>query len=377
MRLHHWIRTTLPVLAVLAVLGGAARTPAAAQEAIRATPIGPEIADIHIEVWDLDHNRRLGEYDGGETLSLQVGDSVQLRLVAVPKQHQRNTIYPAGTFREHSGKARILLSNADERRGTVNLRAVRPDNPGNQEATTMVRFDVTGPVNMPERFRGGYLLIDVAEPKPELQPEPQPEPQRDDRGLTLYEHQDFHGTWETFTHDVRDLRGTRIQQDRASSVRIDRGCKATLYEHPGFQGKATVVTEDIVDLRDTRVGSDTVSSFTLECWGSGSGGHDGDHDGGYDGGDDREPGVTLFEHQDFQGAWEKFTHDVRDLRGTRIRQDSASSVRIDRGCEAILYEHPDFEGRATVVNESIVDLRDTRVGNDTVSSLEINCRRFR
>jgi len=86
------------------------------------------------------------------------------------------------------------------------------------------------------------------------------------------------------------------------------------------------------------------------------------------------PGITLFEHQDFRGRSETFyTDDNRLNDNSGVRQDMASSVRVDPGCRVVLYEHPDYDGRAAVLTEDEVDLSRTRVGNDSVSSLEVRC----
>ncbi|MCB1036150.1 MAG: peptidase inhibitor family I36 protein [Acidobacteria bacterium] len=206
---------------------------------------------------------------------------------------------------------------------------------------------------------------------------------RERRGVTLFEHADFQGRSETFYDDDRSLNDNLIRHDSASSVRVDPGCRAVLYEHPDFDGRASVITEDVTYLAGTRVGNDSVSSLEVRCDGDRGGDRYGRNDrssGGYDRYDDYRRdgrGVTLFEHQDYRGRYETFYDDDERLNDNEIRHDSASSVRVDPGCEAVLYEHPDFQGRATVVTADVSDLTGTRVGNDSVSSLEVVCRRGR
>lgn len=332
-----------------------------------ATAQNPAIHEIQIGVQDLDTKQKLVPLPGGGTLRMEVGDRVRLRMVALPGGRHAPR-YPNTRFWALAGTKRIALSNIDVAVGSVDVTAVSPIHHGNDQATTLIAFEIEDPDMhfVKKSMRGGTITVEVIDRAPPVRPDP---PGRPDgpRGITLYEHQEFRGVAEKFTSDVRDLRGTRIQPDRASSVVLDRGCEAILYEHPDFQGRSSVVRGTIEDLGRERVGNDTASAIRLDCSGRGVD----DRPGG--GVDDRGGGITLYEHQEFQGDSETFVADIRDLRGSRIREDRASSVTIDRGCEAILFEHPDFQGRSTVVTGSIEDLRGERVGNDTVSAIRIDC----
>ncbi len=201
-------------------------------------------------------------------------------------------------------------------------------------------------------------------------------------GVTLFEHPDYGGRSETFYGDDPQLSDNRIRQDTVSSVRVDPGCQAVLYEHPNYDGRASVLTEDLAYLSNTRVGNDRASSIEVRCDSSRSD----DRRGYRTSRDDRhrrddrrrsDRGVTLYQHEDFRGRAETFFGDDDRLNDNEIRQDEASSIQVDPGCEAVLYEHPDFQGRATVVNDDIRNLQETRVGNDTVSSIEVICHRRR
>lgn len=204
---------------------------------------------------------------------------------------------------------------------------------------------------------------------------------RDRRGVTLFEHPDFSGRSETFYSDDRSFSDNLVGHDATSSVRVDPGCRAVLYEHPEFDGRASVITEDTVYLKDTRVGNDTASSIEVRCDNADArysdrrqGYERHDRDERYAGYRRAGRGVTLYEHQDFRGRSESFSDDDVALNDNEIRHDSASSIRVDPGCEAVLYEHPDFQGRATVVTGDVSDLNGSRVGNDSVSSIEVICQ---
>lgn len=195
---------------------------------------------------------------------------------------------------------------------------------------------------------------------------------RDDRdrggqkGVTLYADEDFRGESEFFVSDDSTLENNRIGNDRVSSVRVDRGCRVTLFRNERYKGDSVVLDRDQRSLYDTRVGNDSVSSLLVRCAGSG-----GNTDGDYGWGN----GVTLFSDSDFRGRSQSFDRDMRDLRGTQIGNDNASSVRVARGCEAVLYAGANFRGESTTTDRDIENLGETRVGNDQVSSIEVRCRR--
>jgi hypothetical protein len=196
-------------------------------------------------------------------------------------------------------------------------------------------------------------------------------------GVTLHRDLNFTGVSETYAKDVPDMRTTRFGDDHATSVSISRGCTARLYRDLNFQGAYTEVTNDIGDLRGSRVGDDQVTSLQVRCGGGGWGGGDswGGGDEWGDSGSSRPYGVTLHRDLDYTGTSETFTHDVPDLRGSRVGNDEATSVSISRECQARLYQHPDYEGDYTEVNGDIGDLRGSRVGNDSVTSLRVRCNR--
>jgi hypothetical protein len=83
--------------------------------------------------------------------------------------------------------------------------------------------------------------------------------------LTLYRDLRFCGVSETFDRDVPDLRGTRIGDDRATSVRVPPGCRVRLYQHPNYRGDYTELRSDEADLRGSRVGDDGASSLQVRC----------------------------------------------------------------------------------------------------------------
>lgn len=199
------------------------------------------------------------------------------------------------------------------------------------------------------------------------------------KGVTLHRDLSFQGMSETFTNDVPDMRRTRFGDDQATSVSISRGCTARLYRDLNFQGGYTEVTGDMADLRGSRVGDDSVTSLQVRCGGHGWGGS-GWGGGGDDWGDEdrnKPYGVTLHRDLNYTGISETFTGDVPDLRGSRVGDDSTTSVSVSSQCRARLYQNPNYEGAYTEVNGDIGDLRGSRVGDDSVTSIRVRCDRYR
>src|SRR5262249_20339371 len=87
----------------------------------------------------------------------------------------------------------------------------------------------------------------------------------------------------------------------------------------------------------------------------------------------QETGVTLYEAKDFRGRSQTFFSDAPDLRGSIIGDDTASSVRVAPGCQAILYADPGFHGRSMAVTSDVSSLSGSSVGNDKVAALRVRC----
>ena len=189
------------------------------------------------------------------------------------------------------------------------------------------------------------------------------------RGVTVYRDLNFSGASQSFSNDVADLRSSFVGNDTATSVRVERGCRARLYADANFGGSYIDVDQDISDLRGSPVGNDKVSSMRVRCDQSGG---DWSGGGGWDG-DTAEYGVTLFRDLDFSGTRQTFSDDVPDLRGSYIGNDTTTSVRVSRGCRARLYVEADYRGNHIEVDRDISDLRGSQVGNDTVTSMQVRC----
>ncbi|MCP4659158.1 MAG: protein kinase [bacterium] len=180
------------------------------------------------------------------------------------------------------------------------------------------------------------------------------------RGVTLYQGRQFRGSSETFSANDSNLQDNPIGNDTVSSVEVDPGCRAILFEHADFQGRSTVLTADAEVLRGREVGNDNVSSLAVSC-------------GEPDQAGDREAGVVLYVHADFQGPNETFHDHDPDLGDNRIGADTVSSVRVAPGCEVLLYKRTDYRGAETAFKEDAPSLIGTEVGNDAASSIRVYC----
>lgn len=204
-------------------------------------------------------------------------------------------------------------------------------------------------------------------------------------GVLIFSEDGFRGRATLFDQDDRDIHGTRVGNDAASSILVARGCKAILYEHKNFSGRAVEITRDLADLGRTPLGDDRLTSLRVDCrggweseWGHGDHGGQG-HDGGWDNdrpGQSGPPGrgaLELFEHQNYRGRSFVVTGDIIDLNRVSMN-DLVSSIRLSRGCEVVLYEHQNFRGKAYRVTGDMTDLRRVYM-NDIVSSLQVVCKR--
>ena len=188
--------------------------------------------------------------------------------------------------------------------------------------------------------------------------------------VTVYHDVHFEGRSETFFGDVADFRGSYVGNDTVSSIVVDPGCHVKLYRHAYFRGRSVSLGRDFADLRGTWVGNDEVSSMRIQCRRGFSGGRDDGYDNdGYG----RRYGVTVHSDSDYRGRTETFCDDDPDLRDNPIRQDTISSVAVDRGCRVILFSDVGFRGSVTVLDADHPNLRHSQVGNDRISSLRVEC----
>lgn len=316
----------------------------------------PEIRELVINVLDPTTKETLAEVAPDETLTLAVGAKVRLRMVAVPAGQNRGLRYPSTRFELVSGRARVDVTAANEETGNITLLAIRPDQPNRPHERTVVTFQILENWPMPAALRKGSITIEVEDPAQQVAPPP---PLR--RGVVLYDQPGFQGYSETFVQSDPQLADNPIRDNAAGSIRVAPGCEAVLFDASGYNGRRVRITQDVDDLSYTELGNRAVSSIQISCGLEGGDGH------GY------RRGVTLFADEDFRGRQEKFYADDYNLEDNPIRNDSASSVRVDPGCRVTLYGDASFRGRAATLDRDARALSYTEVGNDKVSSLRVEC----
>lgn len=190
-------------------------------------------------------------------------------------------------------------------------------------------------------------------------------------GVTLYSDANFRGVSQTFYYDTTSLQGGYLGPDRASSMRIDKGCEVTLFRDVDYRGSSATLHEDVADLGNTRVGNDSVSSLRIDCRRGGPG-----HGGGpgYGGGPGQGAGgVTLFTAPGFQGRNETFRANEGVLNNNSIGVGTRS-IRVGPGCQVTVFEHSDYRGTPFTFDQDVQDLGSTRYGARQVGSIQVDCR---
>jgi hypothetical protein len=137
--------------------------------------------------------------------------------------------------------------------------------------------------------------------------------------VTLYVDQNYGNVSSTFTRDVPNLADDAVGNDRASSLRIQRG---------------TVPVGNVCD------GSE---------------------------------GVYFYEHDDYQGRCIRFTGDVPDLRPFGF-DDTSSSVRFVGNWSATLYRDLSGTGIASTFTQDAPFLHDVAIGDNQATSVRVQRR---
>ncbi len=170
----------------------------------------------------------------------------------------------------------------------------------------------------------------------------------DDGGpIILFSQEDFRGEARSFGNDVRNLTQAGFN-DRARSVRVNSGVWL-LCEDANFGGRCEYVDRNVRDLR--RIGlRGNISSISLSPYDVGPGNH----------------AITLFQHDNFRGAFLGFDDEVRDLSQYNYN-DTASSIRVTSG-RWLVCEDRDFRGACDIVRGNVRDLSSIYL-NDRITSL--------
>lgn len=317
---------------------------------------------VEIMVLDLGLQQRVGSVGPGETFRMAPGETLRFRMTVVRGGSEH---FPSARFQVVGGAQNVRADAVNANVGNITVTAI-------DRGRADVRYEIFDREHdIPAALRTGVFAIEVVPGNRRSIDRRAVDRGRNETGrpnfevVTLYEHQDFRGRSEAFgVGELRNLEGSHIRQDVASSLRIRPGCQVTLYEHAAFGGRSVTLGEDVTDLNRVRL-NDSVSSMRIDCRGN-------------DGFRPDRPGrgsVTIYEHQNFRGDSETFAAGrIAFMSDTQVGNDRASSVRIEGPCQITLFEHQEFRGRSTTFTRDVTDLSGTGVGNDTASSFIIECR---
>jgi len=81
------------------------------------------------------------------------------------------------------------------------------------------------------------------------------------------------------------------------------------------------------------------------------------------------PGVTLYEHNQYQGIHETYTEDNPDLTNSCVGDNTITSIKIRGPYSATLYREPNYQGTSETFTDDDPQLSDNIIGNDTASSI--------
>src|SRR5262249_21936155 len=82
-------------------------------------------------------------------------------------------------------------------------------------------------------------------------------------------------------------------------------------------------------------------------------------------------GAVVCADVQFGGICETFAVSRNSLVGSRVGNDTASSIDVPSGVVASLFSDANYEGTCETFGRSNPDLRDSAIGNDTASSIRI------
>ncbi|MEM9290740.1 MAG: hypothetical protein AAGD01_03575 [Acidobacteriota bacterium] len=152
-------RMPMGIAAALAALVLVAASPASTAEAQTQRSVenaGPAISELRIALQDMKTKEELGYVVPGEALTLAPGDSVRLRLVAIPGAENRAPRYPSAEFSVLAGKESIRVSRVNAKEGSAVLDAVRPSG-----KDALVRYEIREPLNIRKGLLQGTITVRV------------------------------------------------------------------------------------------------------------------------------------------------------------------------------------------------------------------------
>jgi hypothetical protein len=177
-------------------------------------------------------------------------------------------------------------------------------------------------------------------------------------GVYLYENFNFQGRCLRFTADAPDLSAFAFN-NAASSVRVVGNYTGVLYVDQNYGNVASAFGADNPDLRGTLVDDNRGSAIRIIR--------------GYRQTNEqncRGDGVYLYEGTRYTGRCVRYAGDEADL-SRQAFNNQASSVRIVGNYSVRLYVDQNYGGVEVVLSQSIEDLNSTALGNRRASAIRV------
>jgi len=167
--------------------------------------------------------------------------------------------------------------------------------------------------------------------------------------VSVYSGCDFNGDRQRMYEGEYNDKDLTIGNDRISSIRVPEGWSVTVYKSNNFDGSHETYTSDVRCLPEKF--NDAISSVRVERGGGsggfgGSGGSGGSGFGG-SGGSSKGYGATVYKDCSYGGTSAELkegTYKINDLRS--IGNDQISSLKVNSGYEVILYPDDSFRGQS-------------------------------
>jgi hypothetical protein len=172
-----------------------------------------------------------------------------------------------------------------------------------------------------------------------------PEVQSESVAAWLYEHSDFHGRVLELKHDMPNLVDAGFN-DLASSIKLNGSTPIALYEHADYQGRCSTVQNSVHALGALAVGNDMVSSLRVGRVCESEAAAAPVVDNSYGASPPAGPLAWLYEHGNYKGRALALTDDAPNL-----------------------IEHADYQVRCSTITANVPELLRVSVGNDTVTSV--------
>lgn len=168
--------------------------------------------------------------------------------------------------------------------------------------------------------------------------------------VVIYSGCDLKGDKQILREGQYRDKNIRIGNDRISSIRVPKGWAITVYKSNNFQGASETYFENVRCLPDKF--NDAISSFRVFRSGN------------------RAAPVVIYSGCELKGDSQNLREGQFRARDIEIGNDRISSIRIPNGWAVTVYKSNNFEGARETYTRDIRCLPDKF--NDAISSLKVH-----